>query len=328
MTTKHVVFLDYLRMMACVMVIVIHVSAAYVVETGGLYWDVGNFFDGYARVSVPLFFMISGYFFFNDKKPKTKNFLKIICTLLFYSLFSLVVAELIQSWFKIYVSKNWLKAPVYYHLWYLYRILLIYVCAILINSRKLSSNHLLVMFIVFFVVCNPAINDISKMLGINTKHYLQIDGDFFYFLLYAIFGGILARWKVAEKYGKWMQWGGIVCFGVSGGMVVLLTHFTQPERPFYSYISPLVAVAAMGLFIGFQVAEPNLKTRNWVSIVSKNSLAIYGVHAPLLSIAFMGLQYQRWNPLYTIPLMVFSVLFSSLAVAMVIKRLDKYGWVS
>ena len=328
MPTKHIVFLDYLRTIACVMVITIHVSANYVVYGKGVYWDIGNFFDGYSRVCVPLFFMISGYFFFNDKQPKAKHFLKIIYALLFYSVFALTVAWAMQLWLKIYVGKNWLQVPAYYHLWYLYRILLIYACAALISSRQLNVKHLCVMFMVFFIVCNPAFNAIGKLMGMNTKHYLQIDGAFFYFLLYAVFGGILARMTIPPKQAQWLQWAGFSCFVVFGGLIVVLTHYTQPATPFYDYVSPLVALAVMGLFVGFQTSESKLKVRSWVSLISKNSLAIYGVHAPLLSIVFLGLQFQRWHPIYTVPLMVVLILLCSLAVAMVIKRLDRHGWVS
>ena len=318
---KHIVFLDYLRAIACVMVITIHVSANYVVYGKGVYWDIGNFFDGYSRVCVPLFFMISGYFFFNDKQPQTKHFLKVIYALLFYSLFALFVSWVIQFWLKIHVGSNWLQTPAYYHLWYLYRILLIYACAVLVCSRQLNGKHLLMMFLVFFILCNPALNTISKLLGLNTKHFLQIDGSFFYFLLYAVFGGILARMHISAKQAKWLQWIGFCGFVVFGGLIVSLTHYTQPATPFYDYVSPLVALAVMGLFVGFQASESKLKVHSWVSLISKNSLAIYGVHAPLLSIAFLGLQFQHWHPLYTVPLMVVLILVCSLAVSLVIKRL-------
>ena len=328
MPTKHIVFLDYLRVIACVMVITIHVSASYVLNSRDLYWDIGNFFDGYSRVCVPLFFMISGYFFFNDKQPQIKHFLKIIYALLFYSLFALLVSWVIQFWLNIHVGSNWLQAPAYYHLWYLYRILLIYACAVLVSSRQLNGKHLLAMFLIFFIVCNPAFNAISKLLGVNTKHFLQIDGSFFYFLLYALFGGILARMSISVEQAKWLRWAGFSCFVVFGGLIVGLTHYTRPATPFYDYASPLVALAAMGLFVGFQASESKLKVCSWVSLISKNSLAIYGVHAPLLSIAFLGLQFQRWHPLYTVPLIVVSVLACSLAVSMLIRRIDKHGWVS
>ena len=205
MAVKHIVFLDYLRAIACVMVITIHVSANYVVYGKGVYWDIGNLFDGYSRVCVPLFFMISGYFFFNDKQPQTKHFLKIIYALLFYSLFALFVSWIVQFWLKIYVGSHWLQAPAYYHLWYLYRILLIYACAVMVSSRQLNGKHLLMIFLVFFILCNPALNAISKLLGLNTKHFLQIDGSFFFFLLYAVFGGILARTHISAKQAKWLQ---------------------------------------------------------------------------------------------------------------------------
>ncbi|MGN4932970.1 acyltransferase family protein [Aeromonas rivipollensis] len=48
-------------------------------------WNVANFIQSITRVCVPLFFMISGYVFMRDKEVRSKNILKIITNLVFYT---------------------------------------------------------------------------------------------------------------------------------------------------------------------------------------------------------------------------------------------------
>lgn len=67
--------LDCLRVLACFLVILLHVSAEYVIdniENYNFQFTVGNFFDSMSRICVPLFVMLSGAFLLEN--PKNKDF--------------------------------------------------------------------------------------------------------------------------------------------------------------------------------------------------------------------------------------------------------------
>ncbi|STU89246.1 inner membrane protein YiaH [Klebsiella pneumoniae] len=56
-----------LRGIACMMVVMIHSTSWYITHPHAitlLQWDIANLLNSASRVSVPLFFMISGYLFF------------------------------------------------------------------------------------------------------------------------------------------------------------------------------------------------------------------------------------------------------------------------
>ena len=60
-TKNRIYYLDILRVIACLFVILIHSSAQYVIENvGSLNFWTGNIIDGLSRVAVPIFVMISG----------------------------------------------------------------------------------------------------------------------------------------------------------------------------------------------------------------------------------------------------------------------------
>lgn len=50
-----------------------------------LSWNIANIIQSMTRVCVPLFFMISGYLFMQNKEVKTKNILKVMVNLVFYT---------------------------------------------------------------------------------------------------------------------------------------------------------------------------------------------------------------------------------------------------
>ena len=62
-----ILWLDYVRAIACCMVVLLHTAAEYVLKSEGVNWNFANLVDSFTRVCVPLFFMISGYLFFRKK---------------------------------------------------------------------------------------------------------------------------------------------------------------------------------------------------------------------------------------------------------------------
>ncbi len=59
-------WIDNLRGIACLMVVMIHTTTWYITNAHSislLNWDIANALNSASRVSVPLFFMISGYLF-------------------------------------------------------------------------------------------------------------------------------------------------------------------------------------------------------------------------------------------------------------------------
>ena len=66
---EKIIWIDNLRVIATIAVIMLHVSAPILYKYGSIsnyIWNIGNLFDGMVRWCVPIFFMLSGALLLNE----------------------------------------------------------------------------------------------------------------------------------------------------------------------------------------------------------------------------------------------------------------------
>lgn len=307
------------------MVVMIHATTYYVTNgmaVGEHNWDIANVLNGMSRVSVPLFFMISGYLFFGEKSAGKKHFIRIGCCILFYSLIALVYIAAftkIGFWPSL---RGMLQKPVFYHLWFFYAIAVIYLLSPLISVKPVSRRYLAGVLVILAVIANPNTGAVTvgnaHLLPVN----LYIYGDTFYYLLYALVGRAIGMMDTGRRGISWLA---ALGFALS---VALIVRGTKSQMfingsfadTFYIYCGPLVFIAAVSLLVWFKNCLPD--PIGWLGIFSRHSLAIYGFHAIIVN--FMR---NRHLELSAYPLLdifwVFGVALAlSLLLSMGLQKLD------
>lgn len=307
------------------MVVMIHATTYYVTNgmaVGEHNWDIANVLNGMSRVSVPLFFMISGYLFFGEKSAGKKHFVRIGCCILFYSLIALVYIAAftkIGFWPSL---RGMLQKPVFYHLWFFYAIAVIYLLSPLISVKPVSRRYLAGILVILAVIANPNTGAVTvgnaHLLPVN----LYIYGDTFYYLLYALAGRAIGMMDTGRRGISWLA---ALGFALS---VALIVRGTKSQMfingsfadTFYIYCGPLVFIAAVSLLVWFKNCLPD--PIGWLGIFSRHSLAIYGFHAIIVN--FMR---NRHLELSAYPLLdifwVFGVALTlSLLLSMGLQKLD------
>lgn len=329
--TGKIVWVDNLRAVACMMVVLIH-STTYYITVGGTpgdtHWDVANVLNSASRVCVPLFFMISGYLFFGERGAQKKHFLRIGLCILFYSAVSLMYMAALTPINPLNAARYFLQKPIFYHLWFFYAIVVVYLFSPLINVKSVSGRYLAIFIAVLAVIANPNTERVDfsgvKLLPVN----LYIYGDTFYYLLYALIGRALGMLDIPRRVAMAAMPAFILCaLLVAVGTKhhsLLNDNFNQT---FYIYCGPLVFLAAVSLLVAFKCCL-NHRTLPGFALISRHSLAIYGFHALIIHYLRTHSLDVDSHPVLDIFYIFSAALLGSLLLSMALRKIDSRRLVS
>ncbi len=166
MEQKRNVYLDWLRIFACIMVVGVHVSALCLesVEVTSLNFKVMNGFDCFSILGVPLFVMISGSLLLSEtyaddmKTLYRKKMLRLVGLYFFWFLFYNVVnfVESGMAWnfanIKQEILLESLLSRGIYHLWFLPMMISLYLITPFIKPFMADKKKCIVFVALFFVL--------------------------------------------------------------------------------------------------------------------------------------------------------------------------------
>ncbi|WP_409449168.1 acyltransferase family protein [Acinetobacter baumannii] len=152
-----------------------------------------------------------------------------------------------------------------------------------------------------------------------------MEGDFFYYVLYGLLGASFHSFKSSTKKLNYL-----IIYIISSLIISYLTFKTSSNKlfPFYNYATPLVFISAFSFFSYFKSLENNIKENNFISLISKNSLGIYGIHAFLLYGISYITKFYLYSSIIFIPLIFLITLLASLFFSQLIKLIDKHNYIS
>lgn len=325
-------WIDNLRALACTMVILIHTTSFYVthgLDIGEHNWLLANLLNSASRVAVPLFFMISGFLFFGERSAGKKHFLRVGLCLLFYSLIGLAYMALFTPISAPQALAGALQKPVFYHLWFFYAVIVVYLLSPLIQVKPASAGFIAVIVLALAVIANPntvalQLNHVN-LLPIN----LFINGDMFYYLLYALLGRAIGMANFTAKYLAPMAAAifiATVALVAAGTKRQLIINGDFADT-YYLYCGPLVFIGAVALLIFFKQIDQR-GCNPLVRLISRYSLGIYGFHAFIIHyFRTHGLDAKAHPPLDILYLFTVTLALS-LLLAMGMSKIDRYRWVS
>lgn len=321
-----------LRGIACLMVVMIHSTTWYITHPHSislLDWDIANLLNSASRVSVPLFFMISGYLFFGERSAQPRHFLRIVLCVVFYSALSLLYITLFTHINVVLSLKHLLQKPVFYHLWFFFAIIVIYLLSPLLQVKQVSGKMLLILMLVIGLLANPNMVSVKaggvEWLPLN----LYINGDTFYYVLYGVLGRAIGMMDTDKK------WLTLLCAALFATAVWIISRGTLHELKWrgdfgdtwYLYCGPAVFVCAITLLT---LVKNTLNTRPVpaLTLIARHSLGIYGFHALIIhALRASGLELTRW-PLLDIFWIFGAALGGSLLLSTLVQRLDSRRLVS
>ena len=339
---------DILKILAIFGVILLHVSAPFLVpfEKSSEWW-IGNIYDSLTRWCVPLFVMVSGAVILHkaEKIPYHLFFLarvrRILVPFLFWSAVYFLYRMHIKgdelapaAFFRILLTE-----PIYYHLWFIYMLIVLYLLAPVISAflRNASNKHAwyLVAFWFFWASLLPFIDT-----PLNIETYFTPDMDDYSALRlsgYFLLGYMLRQWH-ARSALQLLPIGSL--FLIGGAATIVGTYWLSAESGkfnpfFYKYFSVTVVAMTVSLFIcvksvfntRMEITEDGRERirMNSPKLLQKIGMSVFGVyliHALVLELlrdghlgftidhtSAFGIQlHQAWGlPVFAVSIFIFTL---------------------
>ena len=307
---NRIIYFDYLRVMAMISVVLLHVSGQNWGAFNGrsLTWNILNFYDAIVRWGVPVFIMISGSLFLSNeadiKKIYQKNIFRLLVVYFSWSIvyafiIPIVKAVLLESYVISFkeILYNTVGGEYQYHMWFLPMIIGLYICVPLIGEIVKSPKatvYFLVLSFVFTFLIPQAVNISNDFVGgmfaeivnkINTVIFKNMNvqlvfGYSFYFVL-----GYLMNNTELSKAHRFIIYG----LGAVGFLSTILLNAViawktdVPCATYYSNYSINVMLETVAIYTWFKYRRYENEVLNkLVFALSKYSLGVYLVHVFIL----------------------------------------------
>lgn len=332
MKKKQILWIDVIRAIACFMVVFLHAAVPVLHSFNELPlndWFAGNVYDSLVRVCVPLFFMISGFLLLQKDETLSiyfaKRFGKLFIPIIFWSLFFVLWTSLVEEnslpSFTDFTSI--LLTPSYYHLWFLYALIGLYLfLPILRKVVSYSDESMLIYYVGVWFIAVSLMPTIEKISGIDSRIDLGAASGYIGFF---VLGLLLGKKDVSTQSFYKALSVFIICVAVTAIGTYDLTAQNNGKfvGDYYEYLSPNVIIAAGACFMMLKYLSGKI-TSVWgikvITLISSCSFGIYLVHTVfiyLLKNGDLGFTFSALsgNPLWAIPLtslLVFTLSFLSI----------------
>lgn len=355
MNKKRVIWIELLRVMACIGVIGIHAGSQHFrdMPLDSSVWAVSNFYHGINRFAVASFIMISGCLYLDSKRTWNlrrlwkRNILPIAAAYIFWQMFYAVYriitngtlakgskAALVK--FMVYISKS------YFHLWYLPMLIgLLIITPMLweiVNSArgKQWEEYMIVLFLVFQIL-PYTINYFSLPWKDHIMDILQtvqpemVTGYIGYFIL----GHYLSHYEVSKKLEYLVYVLGVILILAAIGLCYISSQKSgKPIQSFYENYTLAGFFWGSSFFLFFKnhvfKIKWNEKQEKRICYLGSCTFGIYLIHALIRDILHrIGIDSMMIsNTAIAIPLLITMIFVLSLAAVMIIKKIPRVSkWI-
>lgn len=325
---------DFLRIVATLAVIIIHVEAPiWYTNSFDFAWWTSNLFDAISRWCVPIFFMLSGMFLLkpnNTENIKTfiiKRFSKVLIPFLVfalvYKLWDFIIANQTLT-FKSLI-KDLITGNIEFHFWFIYVILTLYLLTPILrkitSDREITRYFLVIWFI--FVLSERYLEFFHNIkIALNIQYFTGYVG---YFLIGYYLKDITLTKK--QKYIALITFV-LSVFVTAFGHYILNIGQSQRNTYFTGYLTINVMLMSISIFLLFTNIKMSFapKINKLIVKISALTFEIYLIHILVRDLLFGGhlgfqLQPQDFNAALSIPLITLIIFVLSLLLALIYKRI-------
>ena len=326
--------MELLRVLACIMVVCIHVTNYYsrgYGEISHISYIFSIVINGICRVAVPLFFMISGYFLLPEVmviKKSIRRAFQIFVVLVLWS-------GIYYIWNLYYRKRDYdfalaFEEPVKKHLWFLYAILGMYIALPFLQCMIKKMPDLLMRYFALLWFLFMALDFVIAILDMEVTYEVPLVGSSCY-LGYFLMGFIISHTMKKVEIPGWLCFlGAFSCIAIIIVFTYICTVNTGVHiEDFFEYRNVFIASAAAFIFYDasnngkYELSE---RVKRGISFVSKHSFTIYLCHVLFLDIVKLELYPRKISAFVGIPLFTIVIFAASLSFSVVWSSLLRMGY--
>jgi surface polysaccharide O-acyltransferase-like enzyme len=338
--TKNSRFLwvDMTRIIAIIAVIANHTVAQFLFDWNKISiinWWVSDFYGAVIRFAVPVFLILSGYLLLDkqedDKIFFFKRFYKVVIPLIAWSIIFMIYktnynASII---FSAVFIKEFLDESIYYHLYFLYIILGLYIITPLLRRILLhASMRDIYYYLIMWVIFTPIVQ-LFITFGYNIVVPVEAATGY---LGYYILGYIIKKEQITSKR---IYISGILAvislMGTVVGTYIMTSSTGQLNNSFTNGLTITIVIYSSCIFILLReilsrliVAEKWQKT---IVTISGATMGIYLIHPIFLSFILNGvfgvhlLSEKILSPIISVPLVTLLLFVLSLMSVLILQKI-------
>ncbi|MHA6250847.1 acyltransferase [Oceanobacillus sp. CAU 1775] len=330
---------SFIRAIACLCIVMVHVSAGFYYENGNTFDSFTQFFNQITRFGTPAFAMISGFLLYNqviNRSFKLRFFwksriTKVVTPFIVWSVFYLILKYFygqftLPTFSTVDETKNFIyfffTGDSNYHLYFIMIVVQFYVLFSFIHKFK-SRNQLIILTLIaffinyFFVQHSFDIRDGYVNILLNDRVFL------FHWIYYFFIGGLLVH--VWNPLMEWVKKN--LLFSLSLGLIVVIggiveyqiVDWVATNRVINMINLPILFIAGASIYYLLKAA-PTL--RNGMLQIGNLSMGIYLVHPMIL---FFIRRYEIFTWVYDysfmLPILFLFTMAMSIAVVKLIQEL-------
>jgi surface polysaccharide O-acyltransferase-like enzyme len=305
--------MDVLRILACMGVVFAHSGAMCftigVVEKGTAAWEVCRIVKAVALWSVPLFTMLTGFFFLNPEKelPLKKLYgrktLRLVIALVFWTLFNAMTVH----------SQFYPFGGIETNFWYVGMCIGLYISMPVL--RRIAGNGKLLSYscwIWFFIRCYYYIGKYVDVPIVITDYV------FTEFVGYCLWGYYLGQLALDKKRATLVYLLGLVAV-----LAIVILPLLTKEKVSFGYADPAPMLATFAIFLFFIRHPLNVseKANKVLAHFSKASFGIYMAHSFVVIETYSRLYRFFPNPYVLVPVAFIVIFGLSYFITLVIKQI-------
>lgn len=338
MSDVKIVFLEYLRVVCAIAVVLDHIAIAaihiFADEATVFEKCVYNGIQHWSHFAVPVFLMISGFLLLNPNKPidykksigkYAKRMIVVLLVIgtafaymeLFFKNRSFALYDIGEAIYNVLIGKTW------DHMWYLYVLIGIYLVLPVLKSIFQSlSNHIIDTFLLILFIFSSILPTIKAMTGFSFGIQIPIASIYLFYFLIGRRLATLDKTKVTDIGSSYVC---LICLM----LFPILFSWLENAKGLYilaslsGYASPFIVALSLAIFV-FAKNRNHILTniynrgRYLLKHISDNSFGIYIFHMLWVNILYKIIKFNPldYNIIVLIPITILILIISDITTVL------------